>query len=213
VTLLPLLSPLFFGAAGDPSALWNIVSTCVDTATPAYCECAAFARSCCGSTSTPNADVVWGVSPDFVAIRDMAMCGCGAGFVAGLALPRTRVSGIEDPKRPDAIWPFAWDVARRRIPDELDAALVINPVDARTQNQMHVHILRLQPDARARLDAHPDTMHLPTLDGVFTAAVGRVGDAAMGDHGILVTKRRAGGWLVVLTRGSSPQAFTQNRCR
>jgi CDP-diacylglycerol pyrophosphatase len=205
--------PLLLAVTGDPGALWNIVSTCVDTAAPRYCECAAFARSCCGSTTTPNADVVWGASPEFVVIRDMAMCGCDPEFVAGLALPRTRVSGIEDPKRPDAIWPFAWDVARRRIADELDVALVINPVDARTENQMHVHLLRLKADGRAQLDVHPDAMHLPTLDRVFTAAAARVGDAAMGDHGILVAKRRVGGWLAVLTRGSSPQTFTRNRCR
>lgn len=208
---MPLLPILL--AAADPSALWHIVTRCVDAAPASYCDCAAFARSCCGSTTTPNADVVWGVSPEFVAIRDMSMCGCDDGFVAGLALPRTRVSGIEDPKRPNGIWPFAWDVARRRIADERDIALVINPIDARTQNQMHVHILRLDPDGRARLDTHPDALRLPSLDAVFTAAVDRVGEATMGDHGILVAKRRDGGWLAVLTTNDSPQAFTRNRCR
>jgi len=42
-----------------PSALWTIVSRCVDRQTAAYCSCAPFELSCCGNQSTPDADVVW----------------------------------------------------------------------------------------------------------------------------------------------------------
>ncbi len=204
-------------AADDPpDALWQIVATCIDRpdAAAAYCACPAFARSCCGDTATPDGDVVWGVTERFVAIRDMTMCGCDGGFTAGLAIPRTRVTGIEDPARPDAIWPFAWRIARERIPDELEIALAINPDDARTQNQMHVHILRLKADAQDRLEAMTGTivLHLPDLERVFTAGTERVGPAAIGVHGMLVTRRRAGGYRVVLTDETSPQAFTRNHC-
>ncbi|HEV7731945.1 MAG TPA: CDP-diacylglycerol diphosphatase [Candidatus Binatia bacterium] len=199
-----------------PDALWQIVATCIDRtdADVPYCACPAFARSCCSDTATPDADIVWGVTDRFVAIRDMTMCGCGAGFTAGLVIPRTRVTGIEDPARPDAIWPFAWRIARERIPDAIEIALVINPDDARTQDQMHVHILRLKPDAQDRLEAMTGTvvLDLPDLQRVFSAATERVGAAAIGVHGILVTQRRKGGYRVVLTDATSPQTFTRNHC-
>ena len=215
-------------AASPPDALWRIVSTCFDQApedaAAASCACPALRRSCCDDTATPAADAVWAESTRFVAIRDMKACGCPAGFVAGLALPRARVTGIEDPSRPDGIWPFAWDVARARIADEREIGLAINPKVARTQNQMHVHLLRLKPGVRARLDdalaqdppSWPDAgvvvLRLPGLDDVFGAVAARVGDAAMGAHGVLVARAPGGGFVALITDRSSPQAYTQNRC-
>jgi CDP-diacylglycerol pyrophosphatase len=192
----------------------------VDRASHGYCSCSAFSLSCCGDPSTPDADVVWARTKQFVAIRDMKMCGCPAGFVAGLALPRARVTGIENPRPPEGIWPFAWEVARTRIPDERQIGLAINPQDARTENQLHVHLLRLRPEARAWLDSS-DTpgpagtiiLALPTLDAVFAAVEARVGAARMGETGVLVARGRSGGWAVVITAATSPQAFTINRCR
>ena len=212
---------------GNPSALWDIVSTCVDQPTadaPAQaCSCPAFALTCCGDPKTPTDAVLWAESPDFVAIRDLKACGCPADFVAGLAIPRTRVSGIEDPRRPEAIWPFAWQVARSHIPDELEIGLVINPRDTRSQNQMHVHLLRLRPGIRAQLDAATPgkddpgvggawVTHLADLDGVFAAALAHAGEAAIADTGVLVARARDGGFVVVITSRTSPQAFTVNRC-
>ena len=205
----------------DPAgALWTIVSACVDRESHGYCSCSAFALSCCGDPTTPDADVVWARTKQFVAIRDLKMCGCPAGFVAGLALPRARVTGIEDPRRPEGIWPFAWDVARTRITDERQIGLAINPKDARTENQLHVHLLRLRPEARAWLDSSdtpgpPGTivLGLPDLDAVFAAVAARVGATRMGDTGVLVARARAGGWVAVITDHGSPQAFTINRCR
>jgi CDP-diacylglycerol pyrophosphatase len=206
-------------ARHDPSALWQIVSDCVDRETARYCGCPAFARSCCGDGATADGAVVWARTERFVAIRDMVMCGCPPDFVAGLALPRARVTGIEDPRRPDGIWPFAWEVARSRIPEELEIGLAINPADARTQDQMHVHMLRLTPGARSLVDGAAAgaprgtlVIGLPTLDAVFTAIAARVGAAEMGRHGALVARRRQGGWVALVTDRTSPQAFTRNRC-
>jgi len=221
------------GLVSDPAspanALWNIIASCVDAphdAAASYCACPAFTRSCCGDPKTPNADVVWGETQDFVVIRDLSMCGCEAGFVAGLAIPRSRITGIEDPARPDGIWPFAWDVARRHIADETEIGLVINPDDARTQNQMHVHLLRLDRGARALLDSLEPTsdgtwlrapaalvLPLPDLDHVFATAADRVGADAIGTHGILVARAKRAGYLAVLTDRSSPQVLTRSHCR
>jgi len=201
-----------------PSALWQIVSRCIGQERAHYCGCPSFALSCCGERDTPDADVVWAKTADFVAIRDLRMCHCPPDFIAGLALPRARVSGIEDPNRPEGIWPFAWDVARMRIADERAIGLVINPVDARSQNQMHVHLLRLRPEARQWLDGDApipfgvQVVPLATLDAVFAATLARVGPSRMRNTGVLVARGPDGGWRAALTNRASPQAFTVNRC-
>jgi hypothetical protein len=201
-----------------PSALWTIVSRCVDRQTAAYCSCPPFELSCCGNPSTPDADVVWARTADFVVIRDLRMCGCPPGFVSGLAMPVTRVSGIEDPRRPEGIWRFAWEAARVRIPDEQAIGLVLNPPDARTQNQMHVHLLQLRAEVRPWLDGEApappgvQVIPVPDLDAVFAAVQARVGADHMRDTGVLVARGRRGGWRAVLTHQTSPQAFTLNRC-
>jgi CDP-diacylglycerol pyrophosphatase len=196
------------------------LSTCFDRDAIGVCACPAFACSCCGDRATPDADVVWGRTRTFIAIRDLQMCGCPPGFVHGLALPRARVTGIEDPHRPAGIWPFAWEVARARIPDERQIGLAINPEVARSQNQMHVHILRLRPGTRAWLDASDGAapsgvtvLPLATLDAVFATAEARVGAARMAYTGILVARERAGAWRAVLTDRSSPEPFTVSRCQ
>lgn len=202
-------------AAANPSALWEIVSTCVDDETSDFCRCPAFARSCCEDPSTRDTAVVWGRTDDYVAIRDMLMCGCPKGFVAGLALPRARVTGIEDPRRPEGIWTFAWRVAHSRIRNESQVGLAINPRDARTQDQMHIHLLRLDEEARAALENPPDgviAIPLPNLDAVFAAAIERVGSERIGDHGILVARRGRDGWIALVTDRVSPQQFTVNTC-
>ena len=201
-----------------PSALWTIVSRCVNRQTAAYCSCPPFELSCCGNPSTPDVDVVWARTADFIVIRDLRMCGCPPDFVSGLAMPLTPISGIEDPRRPEGIWPFAWGVAQARIPDDLAIGLVINPPEARTQNQMHVHLLRLRADVRPWLDgdapAPPGVrvVPVPDLDAIFAAVQARVGAEHMRDTGVLVARGRRGGWRAVLTDRTSPQAFTVNRC-
>jgi CDP-diacylglycerol pyrophosphatase len=205
----------------NPNALWEIVSTCTAGRPGDYCACPALVRSCCGEPGTPDADVVWARERDYVAIRDLGMCGCAPGFVHGLALPRARITGIEDPQRPAGIWSFAWRVARSHIVDEMEIALVINPADARSQNQMHIHLLRLKPAARTLLDGAPPgaladgarLIDLPNLDTVFQTTVAQVGETRMRDTGILVTRGRNGGYRAVVTERTSPQAYTVNRCR
>jgi CDP-diacylglycerol pyrophosphatase len=206
--------------ATNPDALWEIVGGCIAGRHADYCACPAFARSCCDDPHRLDRDVVWARNAAFVAIQDMKACGCAASFVAGLALPRTRVSGIEDPRRPEGIWPFAWQVAKARIRNEREIALVMNPKTMRTQQQMHVHILRLQPGERARLDALPAgvetdgavVLPLASLQAVFAVAIAAVGVDHFGDHGILVARAPTNGFRAVITDRTSPQRFTLNDC-
>src|SRR5215468_5098469 len=142
-------------AGSSRDALLRIVTDCLDTAAPRYCaRCIAPQAGACDlAYPCARTTEIWAESAEYVAIRDLKMCGCPAGFVHGLALPRYRVDGPDDPRRPDGIWGFAWDVARRRIDDEREIALLVNPAAFRTQDQLHVHLLRLLPGARERLAA------------------------------------------------------------
>jgi CDP-diacylglycerol pyrophosphatase len=101
---------------------------------------------------------------------------------------------------------------------------MINPIQTRSQNQMHVHILRLKPSVRAELDAAkaggtmaepPGTiiLHLANLDAVFANTLARVGAARMGDHGILVARARGGGFLTAITNRRSPQPLIVYGCQ
>jgi CDP-diacylglycerol pyrophosphatase len=207
--------------ARDPDALWHIVSSCFENHRGGYCACPSFARSCCNDPRTPDADVVLASTPDFVAIRDMKACGCPASFFAALAMPRSQVTGIEDPRRPEGIWPFAWSLAHARIEDQDEIALVINPETARTQNQMHVHLSRLKPGERERLDALGDgrsadgllLMTLRDLSGVFAAVAAALGTDEIGDRGVLVMHARDGdGFRALITERFSPEVFTVTSC-
>jgi len=198
------------GGQTSRDILWHIVSECLDSSATGYCErcrspvegrCSS-ARACTGTTD------VWGATPDYAAIRDIKMCGCSGDFVHGLALPRTRVTGVEDPRRPAGIWSYAWSIARQRIPDELEIALVINPAGFRTQDQLHVHLVRLKPGARTALEA--ESSRVGSLDDVWETAARRNRDA--GEYGVLVF-RDAEGFLVFAGGGPLERRFALGECR
>jgi CDP-diacylglycerol pyrophosphatase len=147
-----------------------------------------------------------------VAIRDVKMCGCAGPFVHGLAMPRAKVGGVEDARRPAGIWAFAWDAARARIGREAEIGLAVNPRGLRTQDHLHVHLVRLKPEARTRLGASAGTT-VDRLDAVWDAAARQAAASGMDDYGVLVTRAPAGGFLVVAYTGSPEDDFTDALCR
>jgi CDP-diacylglycerol pyrophosphatase len=157
---------------------------------------------------------VWARTADFVAIRDIKMCGCPTGFVHGLALPRVRVTGIEDARRPAGIWPFAWQAAQSRIADEQEIALVVNPPGLdRTQDQLHAHLLRLTPGARARLAATSPS-RTPDIDRVWDVAARYATVKGLASYGVLVMRDDASKDFLVTTQRESPEdQFTASTCR
>src|ERR1035437_3649502 len=93
---LALCPNLSVGAGRD--ILWEIVSQCVDTAAQDYCAHCGWPQaysSCAPSNDCRNTTEVWARTSNFVALRDIKMCGCSGGFVHGLALPRQAISGVE----------------------------------------------------------------------------------------------------------------------
>lgn len=194
--------------------LWHLVEQCLDPAAPDYCaRCRVPLAGTCGpARGCEDTTEVWAQTPEYVAIRDVKMCGCPAGFVHGLAIPRTPVTGVEDPRRPPGIWRFAWDVARARIAEADDIGLAANPGERRSQDQLHIHLVRLQPDARARL-AGRSPVRVAELDGVWDAATRHAGTPALAGRGVLVVRDPAGGFLVVTDATSIERTYTVGRCR
>jgi CDP-diacylglycerol pyrophosphatase len=94
--------------------LLDIVQHCVDPKLENYCtRCRAPIAevACTPETSCKKTTEVWSINSDYVAIRDIKMCGCPQDFVHGLVMPKATVTGIEDSRRPDLIWSFSWQVA------------------------------------------------------------------------------------------------------
>jgi CDP-diacylglycerol pyrophosphatase len=194
-------------------ALRRIVTECLDTADTRYCaRCISPQVGACAlDYPCARTTQIWALTQEYVAIRDLKMCPCGADFVHGLALPRFAVMGAEDPQRPDAIWPFAWDAARTRIPDENEIALALNPPELRTQDQLHLHLVRLLPGARARVSAL-QPIRVERLEDVWAAAAEHAAPRGLTAYGVIVLLGSEGGWLVAADANSPEGSFTLARC-
>jgi CDP-diacylglycerol pyrophosphatase len=200
------------GSARD--ALWHITSSCLDPSAPRYCDRCRSPRTgmCPVDGPCETSTDVWAMTVQMVAIRDIKMCGCPAGFVHGLAMPRSRVRGVEDATRPRTIWRFAWDAARERIPDVSEIALVANPPDLRTQDHLHVHLVRLQPDARARIAARSPA-RVARLEDVWDAADRRAAETGVRRYGVLVAREPSGEFLVLPEATTLERDYTVASCR
>ena len=211
---LALVAMAGCASAGDSAGrLHRIVAECLDTSHPAYCaRCPApQAGTCQLDYPCSRTTEVWAMNREYVAIRDVKMCGCGDGFVHGLALPRFTVAGPEDPRRPDGIWPFAWDAARQRIPVESEIALVVNSPQVRTQDQLHVHLVRLLPGARSQLSTL-EPVAVTRLEESWPAAAQHAATRQLTSYGVIVVLAPEGGWLVAAVEGSPEITFTRGRC-
>ena len=193
--------------------LLHIVSQCVDPSKENYCANCMLPRAdarCSNISGCRKTNEVWKLSTRYAAIRDIKMCGCPIDFIHGLAMPREIVTGVEDPNREEDIWQFAWDVGIERIEAE-SLALVVNPPSQRTQNQLHVHILRLDQNARTRFD-QSSTVYVDNLQSVWLAADKVAKTNGLNDYGVLVAKSLEGKYLVLVSPDSPEAAFTIWKC-
>ena len=193
--------------------LLDIVQNCIAPQSANYCKkCRTpVASAMCGNeNSCQKTTEIWSSNEDFVAIRDIKMCSCPADFVHGLVLPKQTITGVEDPLRPDAIWPYAWDIASTRIAPE-SIALVINPKNFRSQNQMHIHLVKLKPQARQELQKLR-IYQVENLLQVWDAAKQSAQEQKLEDYGVLVTRNASGTFNVVLTVESPGKTYTEYVC-
>jgi CDP-diacylglycerol pyrophosphatase len=194
--------------------LWDIVSNCLDTSATDYCNKCRWPRpetSCAATLVCKQTTQVWAETEEYVVLRDRKMCGCPDGFVHGLAIPRSRVTGVEDQRHPEGIWPFAWDIALHRIQDPREAALAVNPAGLRAQDQLHVHIVRLKKGARQNFCSNYMT-RVPSLDHVWAVASKLAASTWLYDYGILVTSHPEGGFIVLVDRKSPEKEYVQEGC-
>ena len=200
-------------ASKKSDILLEIVQNCFNVKTTNYCQlCRApqLSANCSGTSSCSSSIEVWAENDDFVAIRDIKMCGCPPDFVHGLVLPKSVVTGIEDDLRSDEIWQFAWNVAEQRIPIQ-EIALVVNSKSKRSQNQLHVHLVRLKPGWNPKLESSwMGTTE--NLSQIWSLASQVANAQQMTEYGVLVAKSPQGGYRLALTSDSPEWEFTQAIC-
>lgn len=213
------ISILLFGflqsspSLANSNILLEIVQQCLRTDKPDYCEhCRAPQQiaNCTGKTPCRATSEVWAENPEFVAIRDIKMCGCPPDFVHGLVMPKATVTGIEDSRRPDSIWTFSWQVALERLKTH-EIALAVNPLTKRTQNQLHVHVVRLRPGFHDKQSQHV-VVTTRDLNAVWRLAQQAADERKMPEYGVLVSAAPNGEFLVTLTSQSPEGQFTQAVC-
>ena len=195
-----LVALLFVAAAGCLSAgmgsdsLHRIVTNCLDTGDPRYC-----ARS-----PDPQAGYC---KLDYPSTGRFATSRCAAARPASFTVwPR-----VEDPRRPGGIWRFAWDVAREHIRQKGEIALAVNPPELRTKDQLHLHLVRLLPDARPRVDALRP-IKVEGREEVWSASTEHASSRQLASSGVIPIRGRDGGWLVAAVGGSPEGRFTRSRC-
>ena len=193
--------------------LLHIASQCVDPSIDNYCsQCMLPRRDAnCGDISEcKKTNEVWSLNTEYVAIRDIKMCGCPIDFIHGLAMPREVVTGVEDSNRQESIWQFAWDVAMQRIEPQ-SIALAVNPKSQRTQNQLHIHLVRLDKNARTHLSQYLP-VQVNNLESIWATAANEARAKGLNEYGVLVTQSSTGVFLVVVTPNSTEAEFTVWKC-
>ena len=214
VLSLCVVAPNFAAKFARSDALLQIVTYCLDPSLENYChQCPSpkEGAQCSGVRTCAKTTDVWASTEKYVAIRDLKMCGCPTEFVHGLAMPLAVVTGVEDSRRPEGIWQFAWDTAVNRIEPEA-IALVVNPKGQRSQNQLHVHIVRLNQHARAQFKQELSSI-VASLDHVWSTAAHSAATKGLADYGVLVTQTASQQFLVVVTANSPEAAFTIWHCK
>lgn len=191
--------------------LLGVVNQCIQTNASNYCSACKLPRSdsmCDGHNACTKSLEVWRQTEEFVAFRDIKMCSCPSDFVHGLVLPIKPITGVEDPNRPDDIWVLAWEVGISKI-DPNQLALIVNPKNHRSQDQLHVHLVRLKSDARSALYG----TSVINLDSVWQTAQHMADGKGLKDYGVLVTVNPQGGYLVVIDEDSPEYKYSLATCR
>lgn len=193
--------------------LLGIANKCLDPMVDNYCSSCSIPRtdSVCTNQGQCRLSLdLWSLSDEFASFRDAKMCDCNADFIHGLTIPRNTVTGVEDPRRPDTIWDYAWRVGLERIPEH-ELALVVNPKNKRSQDQLHVHMLRYFPERQAEMNQYL-AGEINDLKLVWKIGQEYAERKAWYDYGVLVLKSTSTTYSVFVTPFNSEHAFTKYRC-
>ena len=213
ILLLGSIYPSFALEISRSDILLNIATQCINPKTQNYCNQCVSPRidsSCGNPQDCKNTTEVWSENEQFVSIRDIKMCGCSKDFIHGLTMPRSEVTGIEDIRRQEEIWQFAWETSKKIIEPDL-IALVVNPKSHRSQNQLHVHLVRIDPKVKNKFNAYIFT-YVKNLDHVWETAEKLAAKNSLIDYGILVTRATSNQFTVLITPNSPESEFTIWKC-
>ena len=229
--------------ASKRDVLWGIVQ-CLNGQSPAVRATPESPGHACGTIVLDEADEP---GQDSVILEDtkMSKCSLNAGasenkprsfaYVHALAIPLARMTGVEqEENRPQGIWDLAWRKAKLYIPETNDIALVANPKaqnQYRSQDQLHIHLVRLKPGARAEILNAKGSRRVPptyidrlsgTPDPVWAAAelnagmlAARLGVAPglkSGAFGIAVIYDESKGQYAVVAVNDSPERDFTVQC-
>ncbi|MBV8912501.1 MAG: CDP-diacylglycerol diphosphatase, partial [Acetobacteraceae bacterium] len=142
------------------------------------------------------------VEPGYAVLKDLK------GVAEFLLIPTTRITGIDDPavtQPQGGKWFEAAWRARRFLEARLgravprgEVSLAVNSVDARTQEQLHIHINCVRPDVRDALQDHADEigpdwapLRFP-LAGQLYSGIRIEGEGLAGTNPFVLLKRRLG---------------------
>jgi CDP-diacylglycerol pyrophosphatase len=154
-TILTAVTVVLMGACGlaaaDPDALWRIVhGECVPAA----------ASGKVPPSPCAEVDVALGVERGHVLLKDRR------GVAQYLLIPTARLTGVEDPRLLEPGSPnyfaAAWgarDLVSRRLPRPLsrgETGLALNSPQARTQNELHIHLDCVSAEVRDAVRARAD---------------------------------------------------------
>jgi CDP-diacylglycerol pyrophosphatase len=117
---------------------------------------------------------------------------------------------VEDPNREEGIWQFAWDVAMQRIEPQ-SIALAVNPKSQRSQNQLHIHLVRLDKNARSNLSQYTP-VPIDSLEYIWSMAEKDAKAKGLHEYGVLVAQSSPGKYVVVTTPNSPEADFTIWKC-
>ena len=213
VAIALLLWTGFLRAEVSRDILLGIAEKCLDTKAPNYCSACSIPSTDSACTNQGQCRLsldLWSLSEEFASFRDAKMCGCNKEFIHGLTIPRQTVTGVEDPRRPDTIWDFAWRVGLERVPEQ-ELALVVNPKNKRSQDQLHVHMLRYFPERQSEMNQYR-VAEINDLKSVWRVAKEYADQKNWNDYGVLVMKNDRNSYSVFVTPFNSEHAFTQYRC-
>jgi CDP-diacylglycerol pyrophosphatase len=213
ILLLGSIYPSFALEISRSDILLNIATQCINPKTQNYCNQCVSPRidsSCGNPQDCKNTTEIWSENEQFVSIRDIKMCGCSKDFIHGLTMPRSEVTGIEDIRRQEEIWQFAWETSKKIIEPDL-IALVVNPKSHRSQNQLHVHLVRIDPKVKNKFNAYIFT-YVKNLDHVWETAGKLAAKNSLIDYGILVTRATSNQFTVLITPNSPESEFTIWKC-
>jgi hypothetical protein len=182
--------------------LMRLLPCLTDPNCPSLIQTEDLGRTCRSTTH------VWARSSDgrFAVIRDLKMCKIGPGphdesFVHGLAIPLAPISGVEDDKvyatpEQNGIWRLAWESALAKGLREEEIALVATPPGTRSQNLLHVHVVRRNQTPL------PAGIEIADLATVWQQAAQLDKDIACRNYGIVVT-RSGGAFRLLVEEGDA----------